>query len=69
MTSILVRVSVAIMKQHGQKQVVEGKGGFLLVFFFVLFFVLFWLILSYHNPSLKEILTGTQAGLEPGGRS
>ena len=52
--TVLVRVT-NMRKHHDQKQV--GGEGFIC------------LTRSSHGPSLMEVATGTQAGLEPGGRS
>lgn len=55
-TFVMVPVGVTDMMEHyDQKQV--GMERFI------------WLILPPHGPSLKEVVTGTQAGLEPEGRS
>ena len=51
---ILVRVSIAAVKHHDQKQVGEGS--------------VYVTYTSHHNSS-KKARTATQAGQEPGGRS
>lgn len=50
---VLVRVSVAAIKHHGQKQVGEGKV-----------YVAYTSRLDLHSPSLVEVGTGTQTGLK-----
>ena len=52
---VLVRVSIAVMKHHFQKQI--RRKGFI------------WLTFTHCSPSLKEVGTGNQAGQEPGDRS
>ena len=54
-TSVLVRVTVAVMRHQDQSNL--GRKGFI------------HLVLLHHSPSKKEVRTGTQAGQEPGGRS
>ena len=47
---------MAATKHHDQKASWGGK-------------VFIWFTLRDHSPSLEEVRTGTQARLEPGGRS
>ena len=52
---VLVRISIAVMKHHDQGQIREK--------------VFIWLTPSHHDPLLKAVRTGTQAGQEPKCRS
>ena len=54
--SALVRVTIAVMKHHDQKQSWRRKGLFAFHF-------------PDCDPSLKEARTGIQVGQEPGGRN
>jgi hypothetical protein len=53
--TVFVRVSIAVMKHHDQRNLAK-KG-------------LKWLTLTHRNPYQNEVRAGTQAGQEPGGRS
>lgn len=53
--SVLVSVSIAVMKHLDQKQV--GEERFI------------WLTLPHYRSSLKEVKAGAQTGQELGGRS
>ena len=53
--TVLVRVTIAVMKHHDQGNL--GKKGFI------------QLTLPYHCSSSKEVRTGTQTWQEPAGRS
>lgn len=54
--SCCLKISVAVMKHPRPKSKLTRKG-------------FIWLTLLDHSLSLEEIGTGTQAGLEPKGRS
>jgi hypothetical protein len=52
----LIRGSTAATQHHDQNETCTAQG-------------LIWLTLPDHRPSLEEVRTGSQAGLEPEGRS
>jgi hypothetical protein len=54
--AVLARVFIAVMKHHDWKASWGGKG-------------LLGLSFQIYTPSLEEVWTRTQAGLEPGVRS
>jgi hypothetical protein len=54
--SCCLKISVAVMKHPRPKSKLTRKG-------------FIWLTLLDHSPTMEEVRTGTQAGLEPGGRS
>jgi hypothetical protein len=54
--TVFVSVSICVNKHPDQQASWRGKG-------------FIQLILPDHNPSLKEVRTGTQEGLKPRGRS
>jgi hypothetical protein len=53
--SVLVKVTIAVMKHHDQNNL--GRKGFI------------WLTLPHHCSSWKEVGTGTKTGQESRGRS
>lgn len=55
MLTVLIRVSIAVMRHHDKNKL--GREG------------LIQLTLPHHCLLLKEVRTGTQAEQEPGGRS